>query len=308
MQTMQPLMLGLVGDGASGKTTLVRGVVRLLGNQGVTPICLDDYYRYSRTDRRARGLTEADPAANDLELMMQHLATLRAGGTVRKPFYEHRTGTLRGPEEVAATGLVLAYGMLTLALPDLLPLFDLTVYLEPDQALRRAWRLARDVRERGYTAAEVMEQRERREGDAARFIRVQRVLADVVVRFHDRPSGSNPDLDAELILRRADRATPLDPLLARLQQANVPGLHITQLDRDDDGKPADLVTIDATISQSAATAAAMILGVGIPDFQLAECVNLGQIRTDDTAQHSRSLALTQMLIVRRLLQRSSDAT
>ncbi|NCC32927.1 MAG: uridine kinase, partial [Chloroflexia bacterium] len=59
METMQPLMLGLVGDGASGKTTLVRGVVRLLGNQGVTPICLDDYYRYSRADRRARGLTEA---------------------------------------------------------------------------------------------------------------------------------------------------------------------------------------------------------------------------------------------------------
>jgi phosphoribulokinase len=88
-------MLGLVGESAAGKTTLVRGVVRLLGRDGVTPLCLDDYHRYSRAELQACGLTAADPAANDLGLMAVHLAELRAGRRISKPLYDHRSGTLR---------------------------------------------------------------------------------------------------------------------------------------------------------------------------------------------------------------------
>ena len=50
MHGTEPLMLGLVGASAAGKATLVRGVVRLLGQHGVTPLCLDDYHRYARAD------------------------------------------------------------------------------------------------------------------------------------------------------------------------------------------------------------------------------------------------------------------
>ena len=48
-------MLGIVGDSATGKTTLTHGVARILGQHGVTPVCLDDYQRFSRTERLARG-------------------------------------------------------------------------------------------------------------------------------------------------------------------------------------------------------------------------------------------------------------
>ncbi|MDP8967852.1 MAG: phosphoribulokinase, partial [Actinomycetota bacterium] len=38
----RPIMLGIVGDSASGKTTLSKGLVQLLGEDAVNAICTDD--------------------------------------------------------------------------------------------------------------------------------------------------------------------------------------------------------------------------------------------------------------------------
>ncbi len=293
-------MLGLVGDSAAGKTTLVRGVVRLLGHNGVTPISLDDYHRFSRADLVAQGLTAADPAANNLELMAEHLATLRAGGSIRKPVYDHRSGTLRGPETVAATGLVIAYGMLTLTPPSLAALFDLTVYLEPDQAMRQAWRLERDVRERGYSAEQVAAREADRERDAARFVVVQRPRADLLVRFHGAPDADPTRLAVELIIRRNGSQGALAPALDSLAEAGLPGLALAPAITDDDGCLADRLVIEADISPATAAAAAALIGDGLSLPRPLDFAALGQIRGPASTQHSRSLALTQLLIVRRL--------
>jgi phosphoribulokinase len=192
-------MLGVVGESAAGKTTLTRGLARLLGGSGVTPLCLDDYHRYDRVERARLRISASDPDANYLDRMATDLAALRAGNTISKPIYDHRQGSLRGPEAVAATGLVIAYGMLTLTPPAVAELFDLTVYLDPDPALLRRWRFERDVNERGYTPAEVEAHEIPRAQDAQRFIVGQRARADLVIRF--RP-GAGDRLGVTALLRR----------------------------------------------------------------------------------------------------------
>ena len=42
-----PIILGIVGDSASGKTTLSAGVAQILGAEHGAVICTDDYHRYS---------------------------------------------------------------------------------------------------------------------------------------------------------------------------------------------------------------------------------------------------------------------
>ncbi|MEO1069309.1 MAG: phosphoribulokinase, partial [Cyanobacteria bacterium J06638_6] len=42
----RPVVLGIVGDSAAGKTTLTRGIAQILGEDQVTTICTDDYHRY----------------------------------------------------------------------------------------------------------------------------------------------------------------------------------------------------------------------------------------------------------------------
>ena len=55
-----PIVLGIVGDSASGKTTLSAGVAQILGAEHCTVICTDDYHRYSRAERAAAGLDGLD--------------------------------------------------------------------------------------------------------------------------------------------------------------------------------------------------------------------------------------------------------
>ena len=56
----RPIILGVVGDSAAGKTTITRGLVRILGEQRVTHIALDDYHRYDRRQRAEHGFGDGD--------------------------------------------------------------------------------------------------------------------------------------------------------------------------------------------------------------------------------------------------------
>ena len=70
----RPIILGVVGDSAAGKTTITRGLVRILGEEHVTAISTDDYHRYDRQQRAERQITPLHPDCNYLDIMAQHLA------------------------------------------------------------------------------------------------------------------------------------------------------------------------------------------------------------------------------------------
>ena len=76
----RPILLGVVGDSAAGKTTITRGLVRLLGDEHVTHIAADDYHRFDRRQRAERAITPLHPDCNHLDIMEQDLAHVRAGG------------------------------------------------------------------------------------------------------------------------------------------------------------------------------------------------------------------------------------
>ena len=52
-----PVLLGVVGDSAAGKTTITTGIAGILGADRVTVICSDDYHRYNRRQRAALNIT-----------------------------------------------------------------------------------------------------------------------------------------------------------------------------------------------------------------------------------------------------------
>ena len=67
----RPIILGVVGDSAAGKTTMTRGLVRILGEQQVTAVSTDDYHRY---DRKQRAERRHHAAASGLQLRGHHVA------------------------------------------------------------------------------------------------------------------------------------------------------------------------------------------------------------------------------------------
>ena len=196
----RPIILGVVGDSAAGKTTLTRGLVRVLGEENVTHVCTDDYHCYDRKQRAERNITPLHPECNYMDIMAQHLGHLQAGDRFLKPVYQHTDGTFGPLMLVEPHQFAVVEGLLGYYNEDLRRLYDVRVYLAPPEELRRKWKVQRDCSRRGYTTDQVLSELDRREPDSEAFIRPQQRFADIVVAF--LPGTADQEhLDAELILR-----------------------------------------------------------------------------------------------------------
>ena len=197
----RPIMLSIAGDSGSGKTTITRGVVRVLGEDQVTHLCTDDYHRYDRRQRAERGITPLDPGCNYIDVLTQDVRHLRQKEAILKPVYQHTDGTLGPPVYLTPARFVVAEGLLVSHTPELREMFDVRVYLNPPEELRRRWKVARDCSRRGYSTDQVLSELDRRERDSEAFIRPQRHYADMVVSFMPGRSQDPDQLDAHLFLR-----------------------------------------------------------------------------------------------------------
>jgi phosphoribulokinase len=198
----RPIILGVVGDSATGKTTLSRGLVRMLGDNNVTHVAADDYHRYDRRQRAAHGITPLHPDCNYIDIMERHFAELRAGNAILKPVYQHKDGTFGPPVYIKPKQFTLIEGLLGYHTPALRDCYDVRVFLAPPEDLRRAWKVQRDCSRRGYTTDQVLEELDRREPDSELYIRPQERWSDIVVSFKPNQRGDQEHLDAEIVLRK----------------------------------------------------------------------------------------------------------
>jgi phosphoribulokinase len=211
----RPIILGVVGDSAAGKTTLTRGLVRILGEEKVTHVALDDYHRYDRQQRKEHNITPLHPDCNYMDIMAQDIAHLRRGHAILKPVYRHSDGTFGPPTYVEPRAFAIVEGLLGYHTPEIRDAYDVRVYLAPPEELRRKWKVDRDCSRRGYTTDEVLAELDRREPDSAAFIRPQERFADIVVMFRSGEGGDAPRhrLDARLVLREGLPHPDLSPFI-----------------------------------------------------------------------------------------------
>src|SRR5690606_22292785 len=87
---IRPVVIGVAGGSGSGKTTVVRGIMRELGDRDATVIHHDSYYRdTSHLTADARLAINYDhPDSLETELLVEHLKELRAGRGVAVPIYD----------------------------------------------------------------------------------------------------------------------------------------------------------------------------------------------------------------------------
>ena len=297
----RPMLLGLAGDSASGKSTLSRGVEYVLGVRRVARVCTDDYHRFDRTERAKLGVTPLDPATNRLGLLGEHLRALTAGQAVTKPTYEHRTGTFGDDESVEPGEIVIVEGLLPLADRATRDAIDVAVFLEPDESLRRRWKLERDVFERGYSARQVVEEINRRESDALAYVRPQRAFADIVVSFHRRPDAPDDEhLSASLTVRPTLPYPDLRELIGSLHGDGLAPIRWTT--GTGENGPVSVLDIDGDCPPDLGAEIERVLWSALrPDDRLQR-ERIGIVRTPGLPERrSEALALTQLLIVASLV-------
>jgi uridine kinase len=152
----RPIILGIVGDSAAGKTTLSRGIIKILGPERVSVICTDDYHRYNRKQRKELGITPLNPECNYLDVMAQHLQLLRAGEPILKPHYDHKRGDFGPPQYIVPKPFLIVEGLLGMYWQEMRNAYSVRVFLKPPEELRRRWKIRRDTIQRGYSEAEVL--------------------------------------------------------------------------------------------------------------------------------------------------------
>lgn len=304
----RPIILGIVGDSAAGKTTLTQGIAQVLGQENVTVICTDDYHRYDRRQRAELGISALHPDCNYVDIIEQHLNLLRNGQSILKPIYNHSTGEFDPPEYIKPSKYVIVEGLLGYSSRPMRDSYDVKVYLAPPESLRATWKIKRDTRKRGYTEEQVIEQLRQREPDSEAYIRPQRQWADVVVSFYP-PSKESEQNNLLLNVRLILRPTIPHPDLTRILTAE--GNHLgsaIRLDLDRDmGKPVDVLEIDgqATVDQVKELERVMCNDVPyLGQFcSLEGNQEIGKVigTTGETLQ-SYPLALTQLLITYHMLK------
>lgn len=302
----RPIILGIVGDSAAGKTTLTRGIAQILGEDQVTTICTDDYHRYDRQQRAEKGISALHPDCNYMDIIQQHLSLLRTGQPILKPIYNHSTGQFDPPEYIVPKRFVIVEGLLGYYTRAARGSYDVKVYLAPPESVRRNWKVKRDTRKRGYEAEQVLKQLDQREPDSDAFIRPQRQWADVVVSFY--PPGEETDQDDLLLnVRLVLRPTIPHPDLVQLLEGAVGKTAIRlELDRDM-GKPVDVLEVDGHATADQVQALERLLCSEVPYLgqfcSLEGNEDIGKvIGTTGEMLQSYPLALTQLLITYHMLK------
>ncbi len=306
----RPVILGVVGDSATGKTTLSAGVARILGENRCTVICMDDYHRLDRHQRQKHDISALNPEANYMDILKQHLNLLRQGKPVLKPVYDHEKGVFKPSQYVMPKDYLILEGLLGYYTRDMRDCYDVKIFLDPADELRFNWKEHRDVSQRGYSKEEISQSLKRRKEDSLNFIEPQRIYADMVISFEKQlekgrklETKDNAHLDVRHILRPTLPHPDFSPLF---EGGDSVGDDIfIQLARDADGKPVDVLEISGAISDERAERMENFMWDHIPEAgHMREQVG----RIDDVGgpQISHPLALTQLLVAYHMVKAGLD--
>lgn len=197
----KPIVFGVAGGTASGKTTVARAVLDAVGASQIAYLPHDAYYS-DRSDlpfeERAR-LNYDHPDSLDTKLLVRHIKDLIVGAPVHVPVYDFTTH--RRTEDtilVEPAPIILVDGILIFTKRKLRELMDIKVYVDTDSDVRFIRRLQRDMNERGRSLDSVVQQYL----DTVRpmhlkFVEPSKSYADVII-----PGGGHNKVAMEMVVSR----------------------------------------------------------------------------------------------------------
>ena len=161
--SQSPLILGIAGGTGSGKTTVARSLIELIGPENIAYLEHDNYYRdLSHLSFEERAQVNFDhPDSFDTEFMIEHIKSLKQGKAVDKPVYSYKNH--ERTEEVIPVyphPLIIVEGILVLENPALRSLMDIKLFVDTEDDVRLVRRLRRDIAERGRSLERVLGQYE----------------------------------------------------------------------------------------------------------------------------------------------------
>jgi uridine kinase len=159
VQKPDMLIIGIAGGSGSGKSSVVKGILRQLPSEGVTVLPQDAYYKdQGHLSPEGRKQINFDhPTSIEFPLMVQHLRELMAGRSADMPVYSYVTCT-RSKETIPVrpASVIVVEGILVFAYKPLRDLMNIKVFVDADADERLMRIIRRDINQRGRNFMEVL--------------------------------------------------------------------------------------------------------------------------------------------------------
>lgn len=197
----QPVVIGIAGGSGSGKSTVLRRIIRAFGLEHIAVLDHDAYYRaLDELPVGSRGDVNFDhPDALETSLMRSQLDALLAGEVIEKPIYNFTTHTREThTKRVEPRPVIIVEGILVLAEPMLLERMDIKIFVDTADDIRLLRRIRRDITERGRNIESVLDQYEHTVRPMhIEFVEPSKRKADVII-----PRGGHNRVAIEMVLAR----------------------------------------------------------------------------------------------------------
>ncbi len=199
------LVIGIAGGTGSGKTTVVREIIKILSDSEVVVIPQDSYYKdnsHLPLEQRLE-LNFDHPDSIDFKLLVKHIKELKSGKAIEEPVYSYLTCSRSDTEtvKVKPSKVVIIEGILIFTCADLRNTMDIKVFVDADADDRLGRVITRDNIERGRTIEKVLERYEKTVKPMhLQFIEPSKRYADIIV-----PQGGHNQVAIGILLATIEK-------------------------------------------------------------------------------------------------------
>jgi uridine kinase len=175
--------VGICGDSGSGKTTLSKKIASYLGDCLVLEC--DRYHKWERGHPNWKNTTHLSLESNHIDQMKSDVGKLVNGKPIIRHDYDHSTGKFTSPKTIQANENLVVCGLHSLYCSGI---FNINIYMDTEDDLRKFWKISRDTSSRGHTLSSVSKQIQERKEDFLNHVLPQKDWADLVVIFYSNSS------------------------------------------------------------------------------------------------------------------------
>ena len=132
---MDTILIGIAGGSGSGKTTLANRLIEYFGENEVSLLRHDNYYKRhdEMTYEERTRLNYDHPDAFDTELLCRHIGELKAGRPVEMPVYDYSVHNRSDQTTtVLPNPVIILEGIMIFAEPELVKRMDFKIFVDTD--------------------------------------------------------------------------------------------------------------------------------------------------------------------------------
>ncbi|PCJ17086.1 MAG: uridine kinase [Candidatus Cloacimonadota bacterium] len=199
--TPKPIIIGIAGGSASGKTTVTKKILESLDSKEFSYFSHDSYYKdlFQHDEKDPAKINFDHPNSLETSLLEQQLIDITNGKTIQQPIYDFASHRRQeNTISVSPAPIIIVEGILVFHSETIRNLMDIKIFVDTDADERLIRRLKRDILERGRELDKILQRyQETVKPMHQRFVEPTKVWADIII-----PRGGENNIAINMVIQK----------------------------------------------------------------------------------------------------------